>query len=182
MRRLVLAAVAVAVAAALAAPVNAIECDGIALPDGCLFTITGGDTPYPNDGFPVTNADGVPMWDFVREQDRQAVGYPISQRWSNGPVHLAGLPESDSPVGSRQAPHELVQHPRRPGQQIPRHRPPKRAPSPNLGGGPGRHHFGGVGRVVLFYGNANSVAVIDAVLTSYQLIPVFVPRAFGGYR
>ena len=88
MRRLAGVAIALALAAGLAAPVYAIECDGIALPDGCLFTITGGDTPYPDDGFAVTNADSVPMWDFVQEQDLQAIGYPISQRWSDGPFTL----------------------------------------------------------------------------------------------
>ena len=92
MRRLAVAATALALAgtltAALAVPVFAVDCDGIALPDGCLFTITGGDTPYPDDGFAVTNADGVPMWDFVREQDLQAIGYPISQRWTDGPFTL----------------------------------------------------------------------------------------------
>ncbi|MCY4114386.1 MAG: hypothetical protein OXG33_10680 [Chloroflexi bacterium] len=66
----------------------ALECDGIALDEGCLFTITGGDTSDPDDGFAVTNADGVPLWDFVRERDLQAIGYPISQRWVNGPFTL----------------------------------------------------------------------------------------------
>ena len=42
----------------------------------------------PDDGFAVTNADGVPLWDFVRERDLQAIGYPISQRWVNGPFTL----------------------------------------------------------------------------------------------
>ena len=91
-RQLALATIALALAGtlttALAAPAYAIECEGIALPEGCLFTITGGDTPYPDDGFAVTNADGVPMWDFVREQDLQAIGYPISQRWTDGPFTL----------------------------------------------------------------------------------------------
>lgn len=88
LRRLVVGAIALTLAATLAAPVYAIECESIALHDGCLFTITGGDTPYPNDGFAVTNADGVPMWEFVSEQDLQAIGYPISQRWSDGPFTL----------------------------------------------------------------------------------------------
>ncbi len=92
MRQLAVAAIALALAAtltaALAAPAHAIECDGTALPDGCLFTITGGDTPDPDDGFAVTNADGVPMWDFVQQQDLQAIGYPISQRWVDGPFTL----------------------------------------------------------------------------------------------
>lgn len=87
-RRLAAVAIALALAAGLAAPVYAIECDGTALPDGCLFTITGGDTQDPDDGFAVTNVDGVPMWDFVREQDLQAIGYPISQRWTEGPFTL----------------------------------------------------------------------------------------------
>ena len=66
----------------------ALDCGGIAISDGCLFTNTGSDTSDPNDGFAVTNADGVPMWDFVRELDAGAVGYPISQRWLDGPFTL----------------------------------------------------------------------------------------------
>ena len=85
--RVVLAVMAIAAAAALATlpSAAALECQGIALDDGCLFTITGGDTSDPDDGYAVTNADGVPLWDFVRERDLQAIGYPISQRWVNGP-------------------------------------------------------------------------------------------------
>ena len=66
----------------------ALDCEGILVDDGCLFTITGGDTPEPEDGYAVTNADGVPLYDFVRERDLQAIGYPISQRWVNGPFTL----------------------------------------------------------------------------------------------
>ena len=51
----------------------------------------GSDTPDPADGFAVTNADGVPLWDFVRDRDLQAVGYPISQRWVDGPFTLQGF-------------------------------------------------------------------------------------------
>ena len=69
-------------------PAGALDCEGAALDDGCLFTITGGDTADPDDGYAVTNADGVPLWDFVRERDLQAIGYPISQRWVNGPFTL----------------------------------------------------------------------------------------------
>ena len=72
-------------------PAQALGCGpevGVPLDDGCLFTITGGDTPDSDDGFAVTNADGVPMWNFVREQDLLAIGYPISQRWTNGPFTL----------------------------------------------------------------------------------------------
>ena len=82
-------AAVLAVALTVFAPsVHAIECGGIALDDGCLFTITGSDTPEPDDGFAVTNAYGVPMWDFVKERDLEALGYPISQRWVNGPFTL----------------------------------------------------------------------------------------------
>ena len=63
----------------------ALDCVGTVLVDGCLFTNTGGDTPYPDDGFAVTNADDVPLWDFVRARSADAIGYPISQRWVNGP-------------------------------------------------------------------------------------------------
>ena len=86
--RSVLAVLVVALALVTLPSAAALDCDGIALDDGCLFTITGGDTDDPNDGFAVTNADGVPLWDFVRERDLQAIGYPISQRWVNGPFTL----------------------------------------------------------------------------------------------
>jgi hypothetical protein len=88
--RLGLAAVAAA-SLTLAGPVAAslaLDCGGVAIGGGCLFTNTGGDTPDPNDGFAVTNADGVPMWDFVRELEAEAIGFPISQRWLDGPFTL----------------------------------------------------------------------------------------------
>jgi hypothetical protein len=89
MRKLVLGLVVAMVVFALAAPVHALECDGIGLSDGCLFTKTGGDTPnVPDDGYAVTNAGGVPMWDFVRDKNLQALGYPISGRWVEGPFTL----------------------------------------------------------------------------------------------
>ena len=79
----------VAVATLAVGPsVGALDCEGVALDAGCLFTITGGDTTDPDDGYAVTNADGVPLWDFVRDRDLQAIGYPISQRWVNGPFTL----------------------------------------------------------------------------------------------
>ena len=87
-KRLCLAAMVSALLVALAPSVGALECEGIALDTGCLFTVTGGDTEDPNDGYAVTNADGVPLWDFVRERDVQAIGYPISQRWLDGPFTL----------------------------------------------------------------------------------------------
>ena len=88
--RVALAVLAIAAAVTLVnwSTAAALDCDGILLDDGCLFTITGGDTSDPDDGFAVTNADGVPLWDFVRERDLQAIGYPISQRWVNGPFTL----------------------------------------------------------------------------------------------
>ena len=87
MPRTALVAIAVAAVATLTIwpTAAALECEGIQLDDGCLFTITGGDTPDPDDGYAVTNADGVPLYDFVRERDLNAIGYPISQRWTNGP-------------------------------------------------------------------------------------------------
>ncbi len=89
MRGLRAALLALAALALVAWPsAGALDCAGVALDDGCLFTITGGDTTDPNDGYAVTNADGVPLWDFVRERDLQAIGYPISQRWVNGPFTL----------------------------------------------------------------------------------------------
>ena len=84
--RVVLAVLAIAVVAALGVwPAAALECEGIAHDDGCLFTITGGDTADPDDGYAVTNTHGVPLWDFVRQRDLQGLGYPVSQRWVNGP-------------------------------------------------------------------------------------------------
>ena len=88
MRKLALGLVVAAVVFAVAAPAHALDCEGFTLDDGCLFTITGGDTSNPIDGYAVTNAAGVPMWDFVRDREAQAIGYPISQRWTNGPFTL----------------------------------------------------------------------------------------------
>lgn len=88
--RLGLAAVAAA-SLTLAGPVTALralDCVGIPISGGCLFANTGGDTPDPNDGFAVTDVDGVPMWSFVRERKAEAIGYPISQRWLDGPFTL----------------------------------------------------------------------------------------------
>ena len=89
MRKVVLGLIVAMVVFALAAPVQAFDCDGIQLNDGCLFTATGGDTPgRDDDGYAVTNAGGVPMWNFVRDKDLQALGYPISGRWVEGPFTL----------------------------------------------------------------------------------------------
>ncbi len=83
----ILAASAVALLA-LSPQARALDCAGVDLDDGCLFTITGGDTTEPDDGYAVTNASDVPLWDFVRARDLQAIGYPISQRWVDGPFTL----------------------------------------------------------------------------------------------
>ena len=92
MRKGLIAAVIVSLlVAATVTSARALGCEldvGTPLRDGCLFTITGSDTPDPNDGYGVTNADGVPMWDFVRDKDLQAIGYPISHRWDGGPFTL----------------------------------------------------------------------------------------------
>ena len=87
-KRLCLAAMVCALFAAFTPSVSAVVCDGTALDDGCLFTVTGGDTPDPDDGFAVTNAYDVPLWDFVKARDLDALGYPISQRWTDGPFTL----------------------------------------------------------------------------------------------
>ena len=88
MRRVILALVSGLLLLVLVAPAHAIDCDGIALDDGCLFTATGSDTAEPNDGFAVTNDNDVPMWAFVRGKSLQSIGYPISQRWVEGPFTL----------------------------------------------------------------------------------------------
>ena len=88
MRRVILALLSGLLLLALVAPAHSIDCDGIALDDGCLFTATGSDTAEPNDGFAVTNDDDVPMWAFVRGKSLQSIGYPISQRWVEGPFTL----------------------------------------------------------------------------------------------
>ena len=80
-RRLLFGSLAVLLALSLTLPAQAVPCGGIALADGCLFTATGGDTSDPNDGFAVTNADGVAFWDFYQALDLQDAGYPISQRF-----------------------------------------------------------------------------------------------------
>lgn len=88
MRRLMLSLLSVVLLLAAVVPAQAIDCDGLALDDGCLFTATGSDTAEPNDGFAVTNDNDVPMWAFVRTKSLQSIGYPISQRWVDGPFTL----------------------------------------------------------------------------------------------
>ncbi len=65
-----------------ATPVGAADdCPFTAVRDGCLYTNTGSDTADPFDGFAVTNAGGIPFWDFYRSLSPQDVGYPISRRF-----------------------------------------------------------------------------------------------------
>ena len=143
-RRMALAAVvaAFAVLLALTTQARALDCEGIDLGDGCLFTITGGDTPESDDGYAVTNVLGVPMWDFVRDKSAQAIGYPISQRWVDGPSPCRPSRRS-SCSGTRQAAHELLQHAGRAGESLSRGRVGVRSDAPSAGSGPGRglrHH------------------------------------------
>ena len=64
----------------------ALECEGVALDDGCLFTITGGDTTDPNDGYAVTNTPtAFRSGTSSASATCRAIGYPVSQRWVNGP-------------------------------------------------------------------------------------------------
>ena len=65
----------------IAPTAHAAGCPFIALSDGCLYTNTGADTDDRFDGFPVTNVDGIPLWDFYQTLDPQDVGFPISQRF-----------------------------------------------------------------------------------------------------
>ena len=88
MRKLILSVSVAVLVLILATPARAVECTGVVLGNGCLFTVTGGDTSDPNDGYAVTNEGGVPIWDFFRQQPVSAVGYPISQRWVDGPFTL----------------------------------------------------------------------------------------------
>ena len=90
-RLFAIAAIACLLFAGFTAPIRALACGsevGVVLSDGCMFTITGSDTPDPADGFAVTNVDDVPLWDFVQARDLQSIGYPISQRWTSGPFTL----------------------------------------------------------------------------------------------
>ena len=57
MKRWLLAGVVSLLVVATVSSVQAVGCEaseGTSLTDGCLYTITGGDTPDPTDGFPVT--------------------------------------------------------------------------------------------------------------------------------
>ena len=90
-RLLAIATIVSLLAAVTVSPARALGCGpevGIPVDDGCLFTITGSDTEEPADGFAVTNTDGVPLWDFVASRELQGIGYPITQRWVDGPFTL----------------------------------------------------------------------------------------------
>ena len=79
----VVAIVSLLVAGAVTS-VQAVGCDphqGTPIEGGCLYTITGGDTADPNDGFPVVDADGINWYSCVRTLVLQDVGYPIAQQF-----------------------------------------------------------------------------------------------------
>ncbi len=79
----VIAIVSLLVAGAVTS-VQAIGCDphqGTPIEGGCLYTITGGDTPDPTDGFPIVNTGGIDWYSCVRTLDLQDVGYPIGQQF-----------------------------------------------------------------------------------------------------
>ena len=64
--------------------VQAVGCEphqGAPIEGGCLYTITGGDTSDPNDGFPVVDAGGINWYSCVRTLVLQDVGYPIAQQF-----------------------------------------------------------------------------------------------------
>ena len=108
---LAIAAIACLLVVGTVTPVRALACGsevGVVLSDGCLFTITGSDTPNPADGFAVTNVDDVPLWDFVQTKDLQAIGYPISQRWTKD--HSRCMHSKGILNGSRPGTDELLQH------------------------------------------------------------------------
>ena len=86
--RVALAAVAIAGAVLTSAwtPAAALECEGVVLDDGCLFTVTGSDTPEPDDGYAVTNAHGAPFYDFIRALDLQPSAIRSA---SDGPARLS---------------------------------------------------------------------------------------------
>ena len=79
----VIAIVSLLVAGAVTS-VQAIGCDphqGTPIEGGCLYTITGGDTPDPSDGFPIVDVGGIDWYSCVRTLDLQDVGYPIGQQF-----------------------------------------------------------------------------------------------------
>ena len=80
------------------------------------------DTPDPDDGFAVTNAYDVPLWDFVQARDLDALGYPISQRWTDGPFTLQAFQKVILQWDPGKSPDELLQHAGRPGQPLSRDR------------------------------------------------------------
>ena len=81
MKRWLLAVVVSLLVVGAVSSVQAVGCDanaGTPLTDGCLYTITGGDTADPTDGFPVQNVDGINWWTCLKTLDLQDVGYPIA--------------------------------------------------------------------------------------------------------
>ena len=82
MRRWLLAVVVTLLVIGAMSSVQAVGCEaneGTPLTEGCLYTITGGDTADPTDGFPVVNTATIPWYTCVSTLDLQDVGYPIAQ-------------------------------------------------------------------------------------------------------
>ena len=82
MKRWLLAVVVSLLVVGAVSSVHAVGCDanaGTSLTDGCLYTITGGDTADPTDGFPVVNTATIPWYTCVSTLKLQDVGYPIAQ-------------------------------------------------------------------------------------------------------
>ena len=63
-----------------------------AITNGWFFSQTGGDS---GNGYAVTNDGDIPYWTFFQEAGGvQALGYPISQRWTDGPFTYQAFQKS----------------------------------------------------------------------------------------
>ena len=82
MRKWLLAVVVSLLVVGAVSSVQAVGCEaheGTALTDGCLYTITGGDTVDTTDGFSVRDTDTINWYTCVQTLNLQDVGYPIAQ-------------------------------------------------------------------------------------------------------
>ena len=82
MRKWLLAVVVSFLVVGAVSSVQAVGCEaheGTALTDGCLYTITGGDTVDTTDGFSVRDTDTINWYTCVQTLNLQDVGYPIAQ-------------------------------------------------------------------------------------------------------
>ncbi|MDE2991639.1 MAG: hypothetical protein OXU21_11365 [Chloroflexota bacterium] len=94
MRKWFVVAIVTLLVAGAVTSVQAIGCDaheGTPIDGGCLYTITGGDTPDPNDGFPVANTGGINWYSCVRTLGLQDVGYPIAQQFEFNGFQILAL-------------------------------------------------------------------------------------------